>query len=306
MNPDLAQWNERALVVLSGGQDSTTCLGIAMDLHDEVYCVTFDYGQKHRREIEAAQHVVAYFEHHTRRKIHHEIIKFPEGMFAGRSPLTNPNEELETYNSAEEMDAIIGDRIEKTFVPMRNAVFLMVAANRAAVHDCTVLYTGVCQADNANYPDCREVFTDSAIDTINLALGTLDDQHPNHIRIATPLMDLSKDQSIELAMKTPYTYQALAWSHTAYDGRYPPNGNDHASVLRADGFLRAGVPDPLVIRAYREGLMDLPAGPNYDQFRGSDFDPRSKAVAEADGDQSIYRWGSERGKDAPPFQGREA
>lgn len=262
------------MVVLSGGQDSTTCLGWALENFDIVHAVSFDYGQKHSIELAAARQVVSFFETQTGRTIGHEIVKIDANAFAGMSPLTNPTEELETYSNHDEMEAIIGDRVEKTFVPMRNAVFLMLAANRAAVAGCATLVTGICQADNANYPDCREVFAEAAEECINRALGFDDETATNYFRIAAPLLHLTKAESIRLALDLPHTYDALAYSHTAYDGKYPPDGKDHASVLRAHGFEEAGVPDPLVVRAFREGLMPLPDSPNYNILRdpAPDFD----------------------------------
>lgn len=252
----------KALVVFSGGQDSTTCLGWALDNFEEVACLSFDYGQKHAIELEAAGQVVKFFEGKTGRTIPHEVITISAGVFAGMSPLTNASEQLETYTDHDQMEAVIGDRVEKTFVPMRNAVFLMLAANRAAVLGAGQLVTGVCQADNANYPDCRQDFVDSAEETINEALGIANSDTSAMI-IQTPLMNRSKAESIKLALNLPHTYAALAHSHTAYDGQYPPTGKDHASILRAHGFHEAGVPDPLVVRAWREGLMELPATANY-------------------------------------------
>lgn len=258
---------DAAMVVFSGGQDSTTCLGWALDTFSRVECVTFNYGQKHAIELEAAKNVISFFERRRGHAIFHEIVNIGP-IFAGMSPLTNPSKQLETYANHRSMADTIGDRVEKTFVPMRNAVFLMLAANRAAVAGCGNLVTGVCQADNANYPDCRQVFVSSADDTINAALGTEDTYSAAGqylgMTIQTPLMDRTKAETIQLALETPHTYEALKWSHTAYDGVYPPTGKDHASVLRAYGFEQANVPDPLVLRAWAEGLMELPSTPNYE------------------------------------------
>jgi 7-cyano-7-deazaguanine synthase len=244
-----------ALVVLSGGQDSTTCLFWAKQHFETVHAVTFDYAQRHHREIEAAIKVAE-----LAGVASHAVLKVGP-LLGGRSPLTNAGEELETYETFEEMDATIGDRVELTFVPMRNAFFLTLAANVAVVKDVFDLVTGVCQQDNANYPDCRQSFIDAQARTINEALGI------DRFKIHTPLMDMTKAESVHLAMSIPGAYEALAFSHTAYSGEYPPLTRDHATVLRERGFEEAGVPDPLVVRAWREGLMALPGSANYDGLR---------------------------------------
>lgn len=249
------------LVILSGGQDSTTCLFWAKKQFAEVQAVSFDYGQKHIRELDAAR-VIAKLAGVTK----HHVVKVGP-ILRGRSPLTNPEEKLETYANATEMEQVIGDRVELTFVPMRNALFMVLAANVAVCEGITKLITGVCQADNANYPDCRANYVDSMAHTIQLALGFDKTEPPTPFEIITPLMDLSKPGSIMLAINTPGAYHALAFSHTAYDGLYPPVGKDHATTLRAQGFELSGLPDPLVVRAWREGLMALPETPNYDRLR---------------------------------------
>lgn len=243
----------KALVVLSGGQDSTTCLFWAVKEYGRanVAAITFDYGQRHAAELRAADRVAA-----MAGVLNHQHVNV-SGIMRSVSPLVDQSEQLETYSSFQEMEEIIGNRIEKTFVPMRNALFLTIAANRAVALGCDILITGVCQQDNANYPDCTIGFIESQEETINTALG----RHDFHI--VTPLMNLSKAQSIVLASTLQGCMDALAYSHTAYDGQYPPTSKDHASMLRAQGFLEAGVPDPLVLRAVGEGLMELPGTSNY-------------------------------------------
>lgn len=243
----------KALIVLSGGQDSTTCLFWARERFDELHAVTIDYGQKHRIEIEAAKTVAK-----MAGVTSHEVVSVGP-ILAGTSPLTNPDEELEQYVD----HASLPGGLEKTFVPMRNQLFLTISANRAYCLGISDMVTGVCQEDSGGYPDCRRTFIDSFEETTNLGTFTGEDGAPGPIRLHTPLMYLTKAASVELAQSLPGCMEALAYSHTSYDGAYPPTGHDHATLLRAKGFEEAGVPDPLVLRAHREGLMALPETPNY-------------------------------------------
>lgn len=248
----------RALVILSGGQDSTTCLFWAKQHFDEVHTITFNYGQRHAIEITAARSVAV-----LAGVASHTVVQLGEVLLSA-SPLTSDNP-LEQYESFDEMDAVIGDRVEKTFVPLRNSLFFTIAANHAVAKGCDALVTGICQADNANYPDCTEAFRASIESSINESLGAYRTAGPTFepLSLLAPLMYLSKSESVQLARTVDGAYTALAFSHTAYDGAYPPVGKDHATVLRAKGFLDAGVPDPLVVRAWHEGRMSLPITPNY-------------------------------------------
>jgi 7-cyano-7-deazaguanine synthase len=256
--------DKKALVVLSGGQDSTTCLFWALKIFGEgnVHAITFDYGQTHRIEIAAAQRVA------SMAKVPHEIVEVP-GCLVSASPLTDPSATLERYENAQQMDEIIGDRREKTFVPMRNALFLTIAANRAEADGIKDIVLGVCQMDNANYDDCRGVFLTAAQNYINTALGH-DHRKTGEINLHAPLLMLTKAQTVLLARELPGAWEALAYSHTSYDGKYPPTDMNHSNVLRAAGFEEAGLPDPLVLRAFDEGLMPLPDTDNYRTARATD------------------------------------
>jgi 7-cyano-7-deazaguanine synthase len=249
----------KALVVFSGGQDSTTCLFWALAQGWDVHLVTFNYGQKHAIEIESAK-VIAYMAGLTHK---HEIINVGEGILKGTSPLVNPNEKLEQYADHHSLPG----GLEKTFVPMRNQLFLTIAANRAYVIGADALVTGVCQEDNGGYPDCRRVFINCVEEACNYGTFT-QEAGKVPLQIYTPLMVLTKAESVKFAMKLPGCMDALAYSHTSYDGQYPPVGKDHATLLRAKGFEEAGVPDPLVVRAWQEGLMPLPDTENYKKFFG--------------------------------------
>lgn len=242
----------KALVILSGGQDSTTCLAWAKKTFDEVHAITFNYGQTHQLELSAAAKVAAMIgvESHT--------FVTSEAILVGTSPLVSGQDNLEQYKDAQSLP----DGVEKTFVPCRNQFFITVAANHAFKLGCTNLVTGVCQADYGGYPDCRQEFIDALEKTLNLGTFTGEDWLLGNLKIHTPLMDLSKAESIQLAIDND-GFSALAYSHTAYDGKFPPIGHDHASLLRSKGFEEFGIPDPLVLRAWRLNAMPLPDTANY-------------------------------------------
>lgn len=241
-----------AVVVFSGGQDSTTCLYWAIQQGFQVVALTINYGQRHWREIDAAT-IIA-----KRAKVEHEVLNVGP-ILRGTSPLVS-SAELEQYKD----HASLPGGLEKTFVPMRNQFFLTLAANYAYAQGSNILITGVCQEDFGGYPDCRRTFIDAFEKACNLGTFTGEDETLPPLQVLTPLMNLTKEQTVEMAEDLAGCYEALAYSHTAYDGQYPPVGHDHATLLRAKGFEEAGVPDPLVLRAVREGLMPMPEASNYD------------------------------------------
>lgn len=250
------------LVIFSGGQDSTTCLYWARrEFGHTPDTLTINYGQRHQAEVEAAKAISSLA------GIRRGFSVQAQGLLQGRSPLIDPTELLERYDSFQGMAEIIGDRVEHTFVPLRNLLFLVLAANRAAAFGYTDIVLGICEEDTANYPDCRAGFLRRASEAINWALGKdRGDQGPE-IAFHAPLLTRTKAQTVNLAWTLPGCAKALAWSHTAYDGSFPPKGDDHASLLRAQGFLSAGKPDPLILRAYLLGLIPtLPDTPNYRMF----------------------------------------
>lgn len=257
--------NERiVLVVLSGGQDSTTCLIDVIEkverhgMFDQIHAVTFDYGQRHSVEIEAATKIWRMMKaiYGDELIASHEVITLPGDVLKSISPLVSAAE-LEQYSDHNSLPG----GLEKTFVPMRNQLFLTIAANRAVDLRAATLVTGVCQEDFGGYPDCRQVFVDAVEAATNRGLGlTHSDMRMN---IATPLMNLTKAATVAKTAHNPLALAALAYSHTAYDGQYPPTGHDHATLLREKGFVEAGRPDPLIVRAHMEGLMGLPKTSNY-------------------------------------------
>lgn len=460
---------KKALVVLSGGQDSTTCLAWAKKNYDEVHAVTIDYGQRHAIEIEAARRVAEIIGVAS-----HEVISIP-GILTGRSFLTDKDaavEEFPDFDAMEHHNAFKENKLDSSFVPMRNALFLNIAANRAYVLGAEAIITGVTAADFAEYAEfswawlggyvearakscktengpritipnsdpeflrrlstwlqrevpgikisqvpsgiefdvallanqilpymygrsadavqnpnqmtskyiagfwegCGEVyggfgpllqdlsnapkmallfyhtnqrllnrilatmagkgmvFRSSEPSLHKLVLPMSDEMYPlfrsnlcclssfekmtearhgigalaggfnppypdcspdfifklnqqlvealripdeDAPQVIAPLMFKSKAQSVLMAARLPRCMEALAYSHTSYDGKYPPTGRNHANLLRAKGFEDAGVPDPLVIRAWQEDLMELPASCNYAIYQ-QDFTGENK------------------------------
>jgi 7-cyano-7-deazaguanine synthase len=247
----------RALVVLSGGQDSTTCLYWALKKYEEVHVITFDYGQRHRIELESAA-IIAGMAGIDPYKF--EVIKVP-GLLHSTSPLTSESK-LDKYSDFKTMSDEVGNKVEKTFVPMRNTLFLTIAFNRAVELNCDTVVTGICGEDNANYPDCTEIFRRRLEVAFNESLHGFRDGF-KRIFIEAPLMFMDKAETVKLADSLPGCMKALAYSHTSYDGKYPPTDNNHSNILRANGFEKANIPDPLVLRAWTEGLMELPDQQNY-------------------------------------------
>lgn len=233
------------MVVLSGGQDSATCLLVAKRQYRHVHAITFDYGQRHRREIDCAKKIAELVGVDS-----HTVVDV-RGLLLSRSPLVDKNATLETYNSYDEMDKVIGNRIELTFVPLRNPLFLLVAANHALARNCYTLMTGVCAMDNANYPDCTQAFLETCELLIEESLGMLrPDYDGTSFTVRAPLLHKTKAETVLLADQSgALGYAVMANTHTCYAGEYPPCGKCHSCVLRAEGFREAGLPDPLVAKS---------------------------------------------------------
>ena len=224
--------SQSALVVFSGGQDSTTCLYWAKSKFSAVKTVTFDYGQKHQIEKDSAKKICDLV------GIDFDLVKIPN-VLRSSSPLVNKDESLEKYETLADLPG----GLEATFVPARNILFLTIAANIAMSHGIRDIVLGVCEEDFGGYYDCRQDF----IDAMQIALnqGILGENEG--LKLHTPLMKLTKAETVKLAKELGEDcMQALAYSHTCYDGVFPPCGKCHACHLRAKGFDEAGIPDPLL------------------------------------------------------------
>lgn len=211
------QYDEAALVVFSGGQDSTTCLFWAKQHFKKVYALSFVYGQKHSLEVELAEKIAREAE------VEWSVmdVSFISSLSSGCS-LTDTSLEIEAEKAE-------GDTFPSTFVPGRNLFFLSVAAVRARELGIKHLVTGVSQTDFSGYPDCRDAFIKSLNVTLNLAM---DEQFVIH----TPLMWIDKAQTWaladELGVMDVIRYKTL----TCYNG-IPGDGCGHcpACKLRREG-----------------------------------------------------------------------
>lgn len=220
--------NTKALVVLSGGQDSTTCLYWAMNRfgHENVSSITFDYGQRHRIELTSATEIASFT------GVPNTILPIDTFAALGGDALTSTD--IAVQSTLDE-----GTGLPNTFVPGRNLIFLTFAAAFAYQRNIGNLVTGVAQTDYSGYPDCREETMTSLQTTIQIGMDS-------DIQIHTPLMQLSKKETVELAQELG-ALPAMAMTHTCYNGERPPCGHCAACELRAKGFAAAGITDPLLL-----------------------------------------------------------
>ena len=218
---------EKALVVLSGGQDSTTCLYWALDRFDRnaIDTVSFDYGQRHHIELDCAARVAEFA------GVPNTCLPIDTFAALGGDALTDPDVEVASGTNEQA-------GLPNTFVPGRNLIFLTFAAAYAYQRGIRHLVTGVAQTDYSGYPDCREGTITALQHALRLGMESA-------VTIHTPLMHLSKKETVELARDLG-ALPAMALTHTCYNGERPPCGHCPACELRAKGFAEAGVADPLL------------------------------------------------------------
>ncbi len=225
MSDGATQW-PAAVVALSGGQDSTTVLAWAKRRCQRVYTLAFDYGQRHRVELDAARRIAA-----LAGVAEHRELPVTSLASLGGNALTATGPICAEGGP---------DGLPTTFVPGRNLLFLTLAAAWAYQLGVTELVTGVCQTDYSGYPDCREATMRALEQSLRLGM-----ERP--FTIHAPLMHRSKAEAVLLA-RDEGALPWLAWSHTCYEGQVPPCGRCPACVLRARGFAEAGIADPLLLR----------------------------------------------------------
>jgi 7-cyano-7-deazaguanine synthase len=217
---------ERAVVLLSGGLDSATCLAMAVDRGYDCYALSFDYGQRHTAELDAAHRVADMLG-----AVEHRIMTIGLGGIGG-SALTDPSIAV-----PEEP----GEGIPETYVPARNTVFLSLALGWAEVLDAGSVFIGVNAVDFSGYPDCRPDYIAAYQAMANLA--TKRSIEGRSIRIEAPLIDLSKTDIIDVGTSLGVDYAQTVSCYQADDtGR--ACGLCDACRLRRSGFDSSGIPDP--------------------------------------------------------------
>ncbi|SMN17274.1 Queuosine Biosynthesis QueC ATPase [uncultured Candidatus Thioglobus sp.] len=218
---------KRAVILLSGGLDSTTTLAITQSQGFECFALSFDYGQKQKSELISATLAAKIFN-----TTEHRVMKISLSDIGG-SALTD--------NNIDVPDFVESDEIPITYVPARNTIFLSYALAWAEVLDCQDIFIGVNALDYSGYPDCRQEYIDAFEAMANLA--TKQSVESQKISIHTPLIKLNKAQIIQLGLDLGVDYKNTTSCYQAND-KGEACGVCDACEYRKMGFIKAGIDDP--------------------------------------------------------------
>ncbi len=230
---------KKAVVLLSGGMDSTTVLYMAKSQGYEVYAISFDYGQRHYKELDCAKAVA------ERAGVKEHIIINTNMNAWGGSALTDANISVPDSNPDNNINK---NKIPVTYVPARNMIFLSFAASYAEVIGAQDIFLGVSEVDYSGYVDCRQEFIDAMENAINL--GTVCAvEEGRKIKIHAPLVRMSKADEIKLGIELGVDY-GLTW--TCYRGENLACGTCDSCSLRLKAFEEAGYADPIEYKNTRD------------------------------------------------------
>ncbi len=218
---------KKAVVLLSGGLDSSTCLALAMSQGFECHALSFCYQQRNKIELEAAKEIALHLAVRS-----HQVIELPNITFQG-SAMTDPQIAVPAYQG--------GTAIPVTYVPARNTVFLSFALGLAESLEATDIFTGVCSVDYPGYVDCRPEYIAAFQQLANLA--TKASVEGKKIHINAPLVLLSKAETIQLGSKLGLDYSRTVSCYQA-DAEGRACGKCDSCHYRRKGFIEAGIPDP--------------------------------------------------------------
>ena len=218
----------KAVVLLSGGLDSTTTLAKAIADGNEVTALSFDYGQRHSKELVSASNVANHY------GVKHVIVKIDLSMF--RSALTDKSIDVPENRDESQM----GSDIPVTYVPSRNIIMMSVAAGLCESIDAEAIYIGANVIDYSGYPDCRPEFFYAFQKMLEVGTKTGVEGHP--IRVETPILSLSKAEIVKLGKELDAPLH-LTWS--CYEGGEKACGKCDSCQLRLRGFEDAGYKDEI-------------------------------------------------------------
>ncbi|MDP4206057.1 MAG: 7-cyano-7-deazaguanine synthase QueC [Bacteroidota bacterium] len=219
---------KKAVVLFSGGLDSTTVLHLAKSQGYEIYALSFNYGQRHSKELEVAKKAAL-----AANVAEHRVVSINLDAWGG-SALTDSKIDVPEYNEA-------NTEIPVTYVPARNMVFLSIAASYAEAIGARDIFIGVSQVDYSGYVDCRQEFIEAMENAINNGtVCAVEKGEP--IRIHAPFMKMTKAEEVLLGTKLKVDY-SLSW--TCYNGGEKACGVCDSCVLRLKAFEEAGIKDPL-------------------------------------------------------------
>ncbi len=221
-----------AVVLLSGGLDSTTCLAIAARGGYEIHALSFRYGQRHQYELDRAIQIAKDY-----RVASHTILDINLGVF-GNSALTDTSIDVPKSASIEQM----GTDIPVTYVPARNTIFLSLALALAEARQAAEIFIGVNALDYSGYPDCRPEFIRAFETLANLATKAAIEKH-HTLKINAPLIELTKAQIIAKGLELGVDYSKTLSCYDPGEGGVPCNHCD-ACLLRRKGFAENGMEDP--------------------------------------------------------------
>ena len=222
--------SNKALVLLSGGLDSSVVLSVCQDKGYDIYAISFDYGQRHKVELDYAKFQATFF-----KCISHEVFKME---FYGGSALTDDIKVPKNRDSHS-----MSKDIPVTYVPSRNIVFLSFASGYAECHDIDNIFIGVNAIDYSGYPDCRKNFIDNFEKLINKS--TKKGLEGSKFKINTPLINMSKKDIIKLGHKNGVDFSMTS---SCYSPKLKKNcGVCDSCLLRKQGFEEAGLRDPAII-----------------------------------------------------------
>ncbi len=222
----------KALVLFSGGVDSTTCLGMAIDRYgkENVIALSVFYGQKHDKEIEASNKIAEYYgiEH-----LSLDLTKIFE--YSDCSLLSHSDQDIPEESYAEQLKKTDGKPVS-TYVPFRNGLFLSSAASIAISKECGIILYGAHADDAAGnaYPDCSSAFNNAINDAIYIGSG-------NQVKVEAPFVNMTKAEVVKIGLELKVPYE-LTWS--CYEGKDKPCGVCGTCIDRKEAFRLNGVEDP--------------------------------------------------------------